>query len=107
MLRAGQGDEFFRQQLASMAQLVPFSNCDTESELMSKLNANGASSWRNTVQTAADLEDPLLGGAASAVDSVGLAGGASLPAAVSSVGAKPQQGEDAQPINVDLLMQSV
>lgn len=39
MLRAGQGDEFFRQQLASMAQMVPFSSCESESALKNKLSS--------------------------------------------------------------------
>ena len=37
MLRVGQGDEFFRQQLAIMAQMVPLSKCDSENVLQDKL----------------------------------------------------------------------
>ena len=42
MLRAGQGDECFRQQLVGMVQMVPFSQRGTESEPEQKLqNSTG------------------------------------------------------------------
>ena len=64
MLRPGQGDEFFRKQLASMVHLVPFSNCESEDALMSNLSAQDEqNSWNtgpsSTSQSAVD-SDPLL-----------------------------------------------
>ena len=64
MLRPGQGDEFFRKQLASMVHLVPFSNCESEDALMSNLSAQDEqNSWNtgpsSTSQRAVD-SDPLL-----------------------------------------------
>ena len=68
MLRVGQGDEFFRQQLTMMTRMVPFSQCDSESVLQEKLRKNGSPGVHSGDPV--DMEvDPLLapekGGAVS------------------------------------------
>ena len=58
MLRDGQGDEFFRQQLGRMMQMVPASQCDSESTLTHKLRARAPSGSGATSLAAMDV-DPL------------------------------------------------
>ena len=64
MLRVGQGDEFFRQQLAIMVQMVPFSKCDSESVLQEKLRQSCRKPPSGMIfgeASPADMEvDPLL-----------------------------------------------